>query len=94
MKPIRTAESNMVYVGPSPEVGDLHCQRVRPGLIRSIWRPSAADLAMLNAGGNVYLEIMAEPIPPVALGVTIEDGIGEDSAAFARRLELFAQGNR
>jgi hypothetical protein len=37
VKPVRTAESNLVYKGQTPDVADLHCERLRPGLIASVW---------------------------------------------------------
>lgn len=69
MKPIKTAACNHVYLGPTPEIGDLHCQRVQHGEIRSFWTPTPAELELLNAGGAVQLDILTEPIPPVAVNV-------------------------
>lgn len=37
MRPVRTASSNLVYAGPTPDIGDLHCERLVPGQIRSVW---------------------------------------------------------
>lgn len=69
MEPVRTADCDTVYRGPTPDVGDLWCQRVRPGMIRSFWRPSEADLAILNGGGCIQLDLHNEPIPPI--GITV-----------------------
>jgi hypothetical protein len=69
MKPVKTSACNMVYKGPTEEIGDLHCERVRPGRIRSFWKPSEAELELLNEGGTVELELLTEPIPPVAVNV-------------------------
>jgi len=49
------------------EAGDLPCERVRPGMIRSFWLPSEEELAVLVAGGVVEMVVFAEPIPPVSL---------------------------
>ena len=87
MKPVRTAASNMVYVGPTPEIMDLHCQRIRPGHIRSVWHLSAAERAYIAAGGNIEVDILTEPIPPIALNVTDEVGQGEDAPEVLGRLE-------
>lgn len=87
MKPVRTATSNMVYTGPTPEVGDLHCQRLQPGLIRSVWYLSKAEREYIAAGGNIELEIFTEPIPPIALNVTEAAGVGEDAPEVLDRLE-------
>lgn len=85
MKPIRTATSNLVYVGP-PGVGDLHCDRIAAGIIQSAWRPSPEERAAIAEGAAVLLTIWAEPIPPVSLGVVVDGGIGEDSPEIAARL--------
>jgi hypothetical protein len=47
---------------------ELHGSR---GLIKlvSTWKPSKAELALLNIGGAVELSILAQGQPPVALNV-------------------------
>lgn len=67
MRPVDNERTVIVYRGPTPEVGDLKCERVRPGLIRSFWQPSAEELAKLVGGGVVELVIWGEPIPPVSV---------------------------
>jgi len=67
MKPVSNSRTTLVYRGPSPEIGDLQCERVQAGLVRSFWKPSAAELAILNDDGVVELAIWNEPIPPVSL---------------------------
>lgn len=86
MKPVRTANSNMVYLGPTPDVGDLHCQRIAPGHIRAIFALSPEEPAAIAAGGNVMLTLLREPIPPVALNVTGEQGVGEDAPEVEDRI--------
>ena len=86
MKPVRTARADVIYHGP-PGVRDLHCQRVRPGRIRSVWHLSKAERDFIAAGGNIELDILTEPIPPIALNVTDEVGIGSDAPEVLRRLE-------
>lgn len=90
MKPIHTASSNMVYIGP-PGVGDLHCNRVEPGIIQSVWHLSLAERRAIAAGANVMLTMWQEPVPPVALEVTDEQGIGEDDPAARARIETLKQ---
>ena len=85
VKPVRTAHSNMVYTGP-PGVGDLHCQRIQPGHIRSVWQLTAEERAYIAAGGNIELDIFSEPIPPVSLNCSDEDGVGEDAPEVAARI--------
>lgn len=89
MKPVRTASSDMVYVGP-PGIGDLHCQRVVPGRIRSVWYLTPEERAAVAAGANIGLDIVTEPIPPVAVFVIEEQGVGEDAPDVAERLRLVA----
>lgn len=35
----------------------------------SYWRPSAEELAVLNAGGSIELAILGRTMPPVSLSV-------------------------
>lgn len=69
MKPVRTKTTEMVYRGPTEEIGDLWTHRVRPGEIESFWRPDAGELEILNAGGVVELSLYNEPIPPIGMRV-------------------------
>jgi hypothetical protein len=69
MEPIKRSTHNFVYRGPTPDIGDLSCER-GGGVVRSHWQPSEEELAVLNEGGSVELGIWGmEPIPPVSLGV-------------------------
>lgn len=61
--------ANLVYTGPSPEVGDLPCQRVAQGVIRSVWELTPDERVAVAEGADIALVIWSEPIPPVALGV-------------------------
>jgi hypothetical protein len=88
MKPVRTADSNMVYRGPSPEVQDLHCERIRLGEISSVWWLTPAERDAIAGGANIELRIMTEPIPPTWIGVTARQGVGEDAPDILERLEL------
>lgn len=86
MKPVRTADSNLVYTGP-PGVHDLHCQRIEPGVIRTVWHFGPAEREAIAKGATLALEIFTEPIPPVRLAVGWEMGIGEDAPDVLARLE-------
>jgi hypothetical protein len=86
MKPVRTEHSNLVYRGPTPEIMDLHCQRLERGRIRSVWYLSPDERAVIAAGGNIELDIFNEPIPPTQLSVTYEQGVGEDAPEILDRL--------
>lgn len=92
MKPVRTASSNLVYMGPTPDIGDLHCEREAPGQIRSIWWFTPAERKAIADGANLSLTILREPIPPVALHVTSAQGIGEDAPDVLTRLEVLRGG--
>lgn len=85
-RPIRTGDSNMVYTGP-PGVHDLHCQRIRPGLVRTVWHFTPAEREAVARGATLALEIFSEPIPPVGMAVGWEQGIGEDAPETLNRLE-------
>lgn len=89
MRPIRTARSNVVYTAPqsAPEVSDLHCERVRPGIIRSVWALDADERAAIAQGANVSLWAFNEPHPVVALEVTDDQGVDEDDPQVRERLE-------
>jgi hypothetical protein len=73
MRPVRTANANIVYRGPTPEIGDLHCQRVRPGEIRSVWEPTDQERELLARGGRVEVGLFSEPIPPISVIVVSEE---------------------
>lgn len=67
MRPVSNERTLLTYRGPATGIGDLACERVRPGLVRSFWSPSAEELEKLTQGGVVELLILSEPIPPVSL---------------------------
>jgi hypothetical protein len=92
MRPVRTASSNLVYRGPTPEIRDLHCERIRPGQIRSVWWFSPAEREAIAAGANLSLTILGEPIPPVSVQLIELDGIGEDAPDVLTRLEQLMEG--
>lgn len=69
MTPRPFAEQNLVYRGPSADVGDLPCQRVEPGVILSVWEPTPEERLAIAEGADVQLVVLGEPIPPIALAV-------------------------
>lgn len=77
MKPIKTETTGIVYRGPTPEIGDLWCERVTRGEIRSFWKPSEDELAILNDGGCIQLDVLTEPLPPLAVNVSTAQAVGE-----------------
>jgi hypothetical protein len=70
MKAIKTDTTTISYKGPTPDIFDLPCERVKIGQIRSFWRPSPEELAILNDGGCVEIDLLTEPIPPIAVNVS------------------------
>ncbi len=71
MRPIRTARSNFTYLGPTPAVADLPCQR-QPGQVRSVWELTDLERTMIANGAQICLGILTEPIPPVSLSIINE----------------------
>ena len=93
MKPVRTASSNMVYVGPTPDIGDLHCERLQPGMVRSVWYLSRRDREAIANGANLSLTVLMEPIPPMGLNLINDAGVGEDAPDVLDRLEQLQGGS-
>ena len=79
MKPVPTKDDNMTYKGPTPDIGDLPCHRVRPGFILSEWDLTKAERIAIARGGRIELGIHSEPIPPVQLSVVQRDEAGDVS---------------
>ena len=72
VKPIRTATMPLTYHGPSSDIGDLPCERMQAGQIRSVWKPSEIERARIAHGDNIEIVLYAEPIPPLSVIVTDE----------------------
>lgn len=80
MKPVKHPSNTRVLGAP---VGWDHDKLPRDGLgitdarfgemraVKSYWRPSAAELAVLNAGGHVTLWIPGATMPPAAIEVEV-----------------------
>lgn len=74
MKPVKHAGADVVYRGPTPDIGDLWCFRDRPGLIRVVYELDDQERETIAKGGRIMLGIWAEPIPPVSMQV-IDEGM-------------------
>lgn len=74
MRPVTHPEENVVYKGPTPDIGDLSCYRPKPGLILSEWDLTIAERLALMRGARVELGISTEPIPPVSLAIVNRPG--------------------
>jgi hypothetical protein len=74
MFPIKTAESNFSYLGPSPEIADLPCRREGTDTF-SIWALSDEERQLIAGGANIRLGLYgAHPMPPVSLEICAKDG--------------------
>lgn len=69
MTPRGFPSQNLVYRGPTPDVGDLPCQRIKPGMILSVWELTPEERIAIAEGADIELVILTEPIPPVSLAV-------------------------
>lgn len=76
MKPVKTPDTQFDYKGPTPDIGDLPCYRVRPGFILSEWELTKAERIAIARGARIELGIHTEPIPPVSLHVVQRDAEG------------------
>jgi hypothetical protein len=88
MQHVDTPLCNLTYAGDGQTVGDLRCRREQPGQIVSWWRPSRDELALLNAGGLVRLDLHCEPIPPVAVNVDPDPDQDQDLAVLGLALPV------
>jgi hypothetical protein len=85
MRPVRTASTNAVFVGP-PGVRDLHAQLL-PDRIRTVWHLTRLERAEIANGANLAIEIVGAVLPPLNAVITGEVGEGEDSPDVLSRLE-------
>lgn len=76
MKPIRTAETNLIYRAPaaSDGIGNLPCARLTEHGDRgvwSVWELTPQERQQIMDGYNIRLGIIGqEPISPVSLAIT------------------------
>lgn len=90
MRPIRTSETNRLYVGP-PGIGDLPLlEGIGPGggpAFRSTWDLEPEERAAIAAGANVALTVLGAQVP-VTLELSPLEGIGDDAPEFRARLRF------
>lgn len=65
MQPVRHAGADVCYRGPTPDIGDLWCQREQPGLIRVVYELDDQEREQIAKGGR---------IPPISMQV-IDEGM-------------------
>ena len=81
MNPIKTAESNFTYLGPTLEISDLPCRT--EGLDTfSVWELNDEERRMIAEGAHVRLGIHGvRPIPPLSIQIVPNVGPYERVAA-------------
>lgn len=72
MHPIKHANSNLVYRGPTPDIGDLWVQRDVPHKVHVVYDLDDNDRALIAEGGRIELVMYHEPIPPISMVVLPE----------------------
>ena len=73
MRPVKHAEADVCYRGPSADIGDLWCQRqIQDGIsfIEVVYELDDDERKMVAESGKIRLGIHTEPIPPVSMAVT------------------------
>lgn len=91
MRAVRTARSNFVWTGPTPDIGDLHATVDRDvGRTTSVWEPTPEEREAIAAGANIALGVYGLH-PPVMLYVTDEQGVGEDAPVLQERLRAWKE---
>jgi hypothetical protein len=73
MHPIKHAGSNLVYRGPTPDIGDLWVQRDKPHQVRVVYDLDDFERMTIAEGGRIELVMYHEPIPPISMIVLPED---------------------
>lgn len=72
MRPVRHADSNFVYRGPTADIGDLHVTLV-PGpngtVVEVVYELDDADRALIAVGARIELGVYSQPIPPISMRV-------------------------
>jgi hypothetical protein len=84
MEPIRTARANMVYRGPSPDIGDAWAEATADTAYL-VWEPTPDERAAIAAGANLRLGVHQHPMPPVSLGVTEDRALSPAGEAWLDR---------
>jgi hypothetical protein len=78
MEIVRHPQTNHVFTAPpgqEDKVSDLPVIAVETDIglgLFSFWKPSAEELALLNAGHSIQLGIYQEMHPVVSVGITTE----------------------
>lgn len=74
MAPIKVAESNFCFLGPTREIADLPCH-IQGENTFAIFEPTAEERKLIADGGHIRLGIHGiRPIPPVSLAIVSDLG--------------------
>lgn len=90
MEPVRTAASNVVMRGPTPDVGDAWTE-VQGQETRLVWELSDEDRRAIAGGSNLELVVWQVPMPPVSLAVTDQVRISGRALELADRIRAVAR---
>jgi hypothetical protein len=86
MIPVRTAASNFVYRGPTPDIGDAWVDRQPGHNVYLDWQPSDEEREAIAAGALIRLGIHGmEPIPPVSLYISPHAALSPAGEALRER---------
>jgi DNA-directed RNA polymerase subunit RPC12/RpoP len=72
MRPVRTQDADVTYLGPNPEIADLPVHRAEVGRIYATFALSDAERTMIANGAQVQIGIFTEPMPPISVAVVNE----------------------
>lgn len=91
MNPVRTARSNVIYRGPSPEVGDAWTESTREAAYLT-WEPTDEERAAIAGGALLRLGVFQHPMPPVSLEVSTESKLTPEGARWHERARKLLRG--
>src|SRR6185436_21023900 len=74
MTPIKVAESNFCYLGPTRDIADLPCH-IEGDNTFAVFEPTEEERQLIAVGGHVRLGIHGvRPIPPVSFEIVPNSG--------------------
>lgn len=84
MNPVRTARSNMVYRGPTPDIEDAWTESTHDAAYL-VWELTPEEREAVAGGANLRLGVFQHPMPPVSLDVTQERRLTPEGARWHER---------
>lgn len=83
-EPIRTAASNVVMRGPTPDVGDAWSE-VDGRKTYLTWALTDDERAQVAAGANLLMGVYQYPMPPVSLDIDIRQALSDEAVPWVDR---------